>query len=482
MEKSLGNLKSSDGELKSIAEHLSEIQKVEPHTNDQLVKNSDVLKIQLQEYESDFIRKQDELLSKEQEITNCMGKEVLLNQQIDQKEYLEQRLSHQIKDEANISAKLQSIDDSIQKLVGELGGDVGRTESVDDQLTQKNSLLEQQKKQIEDINNHYHEYASLLSKYEERKKQLESFLKSEQNKLAQNRTELKSILIKSGIGSNEEYLAFKKQLPQIQLLEAEITTYKQKLEINKNLLKELEQDVQGKSYYDIEHLTKKYDELTQISEELSRQQLSFRTRFERNGSCIKNLIKNQRASQKINENYQLTANLFRIASGNNHQRLSFERYVLASYFEDVIESANKRLVKMTNTRYELKRKEDKGKHGKGAGLDLEVFDSYTGKLRHVNTLSGGESFKASLCLALGLADVISNYAGGVEVDTMFIDEGFGTLDANSLDTAISCLMQLQTHGRLIGIISHVPELKERIAAKLLVTSTKSGSTIRFSVD
>ena len=134
---------------------------------------------------------------------------------------------------------------------------------------------------------------------------------------------------------------------------------------------------------------------------------------------------------------------------------------------------------MTGERFILKRKEDKGKGTAQQGLELEVYDNYTGKCRHVKTLSGGESFKASLSLALGLSDVVQANAGGISLDTIFIDEGFGTLDSESLDNAISSLIALQKGGRLVGIISHVPELKERIEAKLEIKSSLEGSSAEF---
>ena len=125
------------------------------------------------------------------------------------------------------------------------------------------------------------------------------------------------------------------------------------------------------------------------------------------------------------------------------------------------------------------RKKDRSKGNVQSGLELLVFDQYTGQERHVKTLSGGESFKAALSLALGLADVVQAYAGGVSLETMFIDEGFGTLDPESLDQAIETLMEIQSSGRLVGIISHVPELKERIDVQLEVIAGQSGSTTQF---
>ena len=152
---------------------------------------------------------------------------------------------------------------------------------------------------------------------------------------------------------------------------------------------------------------------------------------------------------------------------------------MAAFLEDILKEANIRLRKMTSGRFRLQRKVDPTRRNVQSGLELTVFDQYTGTERHVKTLSGGESFKASLALALGLAAVVQQNAGGISLETMFIDEGFGTLDPESLDQAIESLLDIQSSGRLVGIISHVPELKERIDARLEVLSTQKGSTTKF---
>lgn len=182
---------------------------------------------------------------------------------------------------------------------------------------------------------------------------------------------------------------------------------------------------------------------------------------------------------KKKQEFGIISDLAKVANGDNPQKVAFERYVLAAYFEDIINAANQRLTIMTNNRYYLKRKDEKGKGRAQQGLDLEVEDLYTSKSRDVSTLSGGEAFMASLALALGLADVVQSYAGGIQLDTIFIDEGFGTLDPESLDQAINTLLSLQKQGRLIGIISHVQELKERIDVKLEVIPSKFGSKAKF---
>jgi exonuclease SbcC len=155
---------------------------------------------------------------------------------------------------------------------------------------------------------------------------------------------------------------------------------------------------------------------------------------------------------------------------------------LAEALDKVAEAATRRLQVMSKGRYSLRRTLDRRTARSAGGLGLEVFDMYTGRERSVTTLSGGEGFMASLSLALGLADVVQSYAGGIHLDTMFIDEGFGALDPESLDLALDTLINLQRDsGRLVGVISHVPELEERIDARLEVEMTETGSTTRFVV-
>ena len=179
--------------------------------------------------------------------------------------------------------------------------------------------------------------------------------------------------------------------------------------------------------------------------------------------------------------YRTVGALAEVAAGQNAHRMHFQTYVLRSILADVADAANQRLLRMTHGQYRLERKEGVSDKRQSAGLDLEVFDENTGYARPMATLSGGESFLAALALALGLADVVTSYAGGIRLDTIFIDEGFGTLDAETLDLAIKTLMDLQKGGRLVGIISHVEELKNRIDVRLEVEKGEEGSTARFVV-
>ena len=152
-------------------------------------------------------------------------------------------------------------------------------------------------------------------------------------------------------------------------------------------------------------------------------------------------------------------------------KIELETYVQMAYFERVLRRANVRLMTMSQGQYELKRREEAENKKEKAGLDLNVVDHYNGSERSVRTLSGGESFQAALSLALGLSDEIQSMAGGIQIDTMFVDEGFGSLDEAALSQALKALANLADKNRMVGIISHVAELKDSINKKILVTKT-----------
>ena len=204
-------------------------------------------------------------------------------------------------------------------------------------------------------------------------------------------------------------------------------------------------------------------------------------RYKTNKKVYENIVEQYNKNIDINKNYSMYKILSDTANGtiSGKSKILFEQYVQSTYFNEIIKNSNYRLDIMTLGRYELRKKNDQQNLKDKVGLDLEVMDNYTGKIRDIKSLSGGESFKASLSLALGLSDTIQNYAGGIVVDTMFIDEGFGSLDSDSLEQALKTLNDLTSNNCLIGIISHVNELKQRIDKKIIVSKSTSGSTIKI---
>ncbi len=192
------------------------------------------------------------------------------------------------------------------------------------------------------------------------------------------------------------------------------------------------------------------------------------------------LRKLEEKGKKLEEEYGRTNRLAALLSGKNACKVPLHQFVLGVMLDDILSSANQFFATLSSGRYSLSRVVGATSGNALGGLDLEVIDAYTGGARAVETLSGGELFLASLSLAFGLSDVVQSYSGGVHLDSLFIDEGFGSLDQETLDTAMKALAQLQHMGRTIGIISHVSELKNRIAAQIVVGKDRDGgSTVRI---
>lgn len=194
---------------------------------------------------------------------------------------------------------------------------------------------------------------------------------------------------------------------------------------------------------------------------------------------LEGIEKNRKKAEKVREEYGIVKDLDDLANGNNAKRLVFEQYVLAGYFENILKAANIRLSNMTECRYELLRAGQVSDGRKKDNLEIEVMDYYTGRKRSVKTLSGGETFKASLAMALGMSDCIQAENGGMEVETLFIDEGFGALDEESLEQACETLQTLAGKNRMVGVISHVAQLRERIEHQIVIEKSNNGSFVNI---
>lgn len=282
-----------------------------------------------------------------------------------------------------------------------------------------------------------------------------------------------------GFENYKEFKEAKKTEEERNKIEETIQLFEQEWQSVVSLFHDIELKLKGLEKPDLLGLQNTFTvidaDLEQVRDKLNERKLE----QQKNKEILQKLESLNLEQVEIEEKYRIVGHLYEITKGQNPFKITFERYVLAAFLDDILSAANIRLLKMTSGRYQLLRKLDPTKRNVQSGLELTVFDQYTSQERHVKTLSGGESFKASLALALGLADVVQQHAGGISLETMFIDEGFGTLDPESLDQAVEVLMEIQSSGRLVGIISHVPELKERIDAQLEVVSTQKGSRTSF---
>ncbi len=286
---------------------------------------------------------------------------------------------------------------------------------------------------------------------------------------------------KQGFNDVNSYEEAKSMIDRIESLESEVKKFYEDLKVLKSKKEDILVKTEDLQIVDLATITEEINNIKNLKIDLEKNLRELYSILVGNKTVLKNVESLNIEFKEIEEEYKVVGELADLANGKKSPYISFERYILASYFEEIIDAANIRLEKMTGDRFSLIRKRNKSKGAGQKGLELEIYDNYTDSSRDVSSLSGGESFKASLSLALGLSDVVQSSAGVVSLDTMFVDEGFGTLDPQSLDNAIDSLLELQRGGRLVGIISHVEELKERIDAKLEVVSTQKGSKAEFSI-
>lgn len=350
-------------------------------------------------------------------------------------------------------------------------------------------------KEIKDLETRISSFEKSLEQAEEKKKNAETIYQAlkEQKELLEKQageflkvSEEKNCILKikvaeAGFTDWFECSRYMKEVPRLEAYENDLKIYDQSVHAEEEKIKGEKEKTAGKTKPDMNDWDEKRMKLLESMKRFAAEKAEKETELKKQKETLKKLYQLKETQKEIGEKYSLVAHLWEIAQGKE-TGINLERFVLGALLDAVTEKANLRLMEMSGNRYELLRKRGERSDGrKKAGLDLEVFDGNTGRARPAATLSGGETFLASLSLALGLADVVQEYAGGVHLDAMFIDEGFGSLDSESLDLAMKTLQELKGQNRLIGLISHVGGLEERIPAKLRVTKTQTGSTAAFEV-
>ncbi|MDO4877587.1 MAG: SbcC/MukB-like Walker B domain-containing protein, partial [Oscillospiraceae bacterium] len=238
----------------------------------------------------------------------------------------------------------------------------------------------------------------------------------------------------------------------------------------------------GKTVIDLEELKTKCAEQEKAVKEIRAVENKISNRISINNEKKKNISDQKAGLEKSRKEYYICKRLSDLARGNTGKgKITLEQYIQAAGFDGIIAAANRRLTPMSDGQFKLLRKDDQLSKKTGNFLDLEVFDYHTGHKRPVGNLSGGESFKASLSLALGLSDTVSSNNGGVQMDALFVDEGFGTLDKKSIDTAIEILENLTGANKLVGVISHREELIAAVpeSQQIRVIKTSTGSKLDF---
>jgi exonuclease SbcC len=309
-----------------------------------------------------------------------------------------------------------------------------------------------------------------------------SQLEEQQQLTAESSSAWLNALSQSNFSDLQQFIDARLNEQRQSSLKREVNDYRAALQSLEAIVQQLTIELKDKQKADLTLIDQLLEEKSNL---FSCADNTWRNLQARHNSLLKvkqKLIKAKAANEALNNQYMVFGTLNDVANGATGNKISLQRFVLTILLDDVLIQATQRLSIMSKGRYGLVRKEDRAKGNKASGLELEVEDGNTGKTRSVATLSGGESFIAALSLALGLSDVVQSYAGGIKLDTLFIDEGFGSLDTESLDAAIRVLQDLQASGRMIGIISHVTELKEQMALRIDVIGSRTGSSIDTIAD
>lgn len=324
-----------------------------------------------------------------------------------------------------------------------------------------------------------------IANQKQREGKLESELQNEKEQEVQcleNEKSYRETLEKYSL-TEEQFSEFCTQIERLPGLENKLREYEKQVSENTGVLKSLRERLEGEERPDISELLKKLESRRSEEEKLTKEQILITNLVQSHEETKKRL---EHFFEKIGEQqkkYEWISNLSKTANGTltGNVKMDFETYVQRQYFKQIIQAANRRLIKMTDGSFILQCKDlsHMGSQGQ-SGLDLDVYSMVNDAVRDVRTLSGGESFMAALSMALGLADTIQSSVGGIRLDTMFIDEGFGSLDDSTREQAVRVLVELAGENRLVGIISHVNELKEQIDTKLVVKKTAKGSRIDWA--
>lgn len=338
--------------------------------------------------------------------------------------------------------------------------------------------LEAAEQEIERKRQKVSELAEAMNTLKGQKLAEEENQKTAKKLAAKTEKEYAKLLEKSGFVSEETYhLAILPERSRSKL-EREEKEYESQCLRQQSEQKLLEKQVSGKTYTDTAELNEQLKAEKQALKETEKTYMELHTAYENDRSVLQNCAVYLEKGKKLESEDQVIKSLSKTANGrlSGSAKIDFETYIQRQYFKQIIHEANKRLLTMSNHQFILKLKEEANTGRKtNEGLDLSVYSLVTDSERDVKTLSGGESFLAALAMALGLSDIVERSAGAIHPDMMFIDEGFGSLDAQSRQQAIEVLAELAGDSRMVGIISHVTELKEQIDRKLVVSRTDKGS-------
>ena len=344
-----------------------------------------------------------------------------------------------------------------------------------------------QEQQVTEFNNNFKKYTEEKSQLQLKEKELEIAIKNNKEHIISINSDLEELLDKFNNSKLKEYYSdFKEAHEAIEDLK-DLKDYKEKVDTYNlakkslaNNIKKLEKELSKEVKPNLEEIKERVQLQEKKVSDFGKQLAVQKNIYNTNKELYSELYNEFKVWESNIKEVREIITLSNVLSGKTESKKSLETYVQGYYLDLILEAGSKRLLQMSNDRYRFERRIEKAKGGGLQGLDIEIYDVYLNSNRIVNSLSGGELFLASLSLALGLAEVIQNESGGISLETIFIDEGFGSLDSETLDTAITTLIDLQSYGRNIGIISHVSELKDRIRSKVEVYSENNYAKVRIT--
>lgn len=416
-----------------------------------------------------------ELQKKEQERAD---KERLSRQVTMDLKRLEQQRREQFEERQRMLNRIESIQVRLQEIGRIEEGSLEDFKKEQFKLTERVAVLEKaitaHEKELEEVNKATWKEEERTTLYREQLKDAKALLTTQSKELSQK-------LAENGL-LREEYEQLAGQIDQQSSLREQLKQQEEEGVRLRHALQVIEEKLGDVNKPDIAAITERVNEAQTTYERTSNDLVTAADALSRHRQIVREWTDHRTETASEEKKLETIKLIADTGKGLNPQKMAFETYVQTAFFDQILHAANIHLDQMTSGQFRLERKIETAKGNAKSGLELLVFDAYTGQSRRVQNLSGGEGFKASLSLALGLAEVVQQLSGGVSLETMLIDEGFGTLDAESLDQAIELLMSLQSSGRLVGVISHVQELKDRVDARIEVKKSRSGSTIQLIVE
>lgn len=381
-----------------------------------------------------------------------------------------------------LQMKVQVDTESLREVTARLPQQFASEEALREQITQLQQQLQQATKRFEQAEAQYQHAQRQYEAIENRLKFSEEALQKESVRFEQATTRFDEALAALQFSDEAHYKEAKRSDSEREAMREQLATYEDAYKRTKAIVENGEAQFSGKQRIALEQLEQQLQQVTALVQQAqaTHHQLTQYATF--SARCYTDIAASSKEVDALLQQENELTTLYDVLRGKNPKKISFERYVQIGFLEQITEAANIRLRYLSNGQFTLQCSDRLEGGGKQSGLSLDVYDAYTGLMRDVKTLSGGEKFNASLALALGMADVIQSFQGNIQIETMFIDEGFGSLDEETLTKAVDTLVDLQKSGRMIGIISHVNELKAAMPAVLQVTKSKEGfSTTSFIV-